>query len=1117
MILKLGEGSFEQGFTVTVQIGEEGYRPSTELNGKLPAAPTIPDRYHQWQSAYRGLGLRLRLDKPKKQTTQVYLAKPCTDAAKLLRDSLNEWLNSEEFRPIKEGILKKLQPSEIIRLIIQTEDLQRQRLPWHLWEILVEDYTKAEVALGAPEYDRISAKTQGKTPVKILAILGNSEGIDTQADRALLAELPGAEVTFLAEPQRREIADALWEQGWDILCFSGHSKTEGETGRIYINKTDSLTVSELKHALRKAVERGLRLAIFNSCDGLGLAHDLADLHLPQLIVMREPVPDVVAQEFLKYFLKAFARGESLYLAVREARERLQGIEDNFPCATWLPVLCQNPAETPPTWQDLGGTCAVLDSLAIPDCPYRGLFAFREEDAPVFFGRETFTEQLVSTVRRKQLVAVMGASGSGKSSVVFAGLIPRLREEGNWLILSMRPIDRPFRSLAAALMPHLEPNLSETDRLVEVNKLAGAFAEGVLGLSEVIERIRHKNAEISQVLLVVDQFEELYTLGGDAAERQKWLDGLLMAIKSTSSLTIVLTLRADFLGHALSYRPLADGLQNADVKLGPMNREELQRAIAQPAAKVGMLIEEGLTDRILDAVAGEPGNLPLLEFALTLLWEKPRNGRLTHAAYKEIGGVESALALHAQQVYDKLKPQEQRVAQRIFLELTQPATVATVDTRRQVLKQDLLQIGLFAPVPESETLVESVIQQLAAAKLVVTSELMQGLMRTAVVDVVHEALIRHWPLLRQWVEENREGLMRKRVIETAAQEWQNQGEPVDVAYLLQGPKLAEAENFSRQWAETVPLSSLARGYIIVSQAARDRLVQEQEERQQRELAQERKARKAAQRTAGAAIVSVIVILGSGGFAWWQRQQSLRIIQDVSLGIDVGTPQLLAVLPDFLKIADRYQQAGDADRALSYYRQILTQTSKLLTPSRQDVGAEVGANAGTPLPPPDQQKLQDIANQAQQSLVKTIQKHRLPQLEAELKNGKLGRLQENTSLLDFENQYDPGALQTTYAILMRTSGAKADFNDDGELQTPEEAERMPCETLKEIEQLWRQATQNRCGWYGPKDAYLAPACSELNGQTLTTKIFIVPPFDAATERINFCQIGPVHQSLNTLPSP
>lgn len=1087
VILKLGEGSFDQGFTVTLQIGEEGYRPSTELTGKLPAAPQIPELYKQWQSAYRNLGLPLRLNKPKKQTTQVSLTQPCTEAAKLLRDSLNEWLNSEAFRPVKEGILKKLQPAEVIRLIVQTEDIQRQRLPWHLWEILVEDYTKAEVALSAPEYDRVAVKAPAKKGVRILAILGNSEGIDTQKDRALLEQLPGAEVTFLPEPQRREIADALWEQGWDILCFSGHSKTEGETGRISINKTDSLTVAELKHALRTAVERGLRLAIFNSCDGLGLANDLADLHVPQLIVMREPVPDAVAQEFLKYFLKAFARGESFYLAVREARERLQGIEDKFPCATWLPVICQNPAEAPPTWQELGGICAVLDSQAIPACPYRGLFAFREEDAPFFFGRETFTEQLVSAAGRKQLVAVIGASGSGKSSVVFAGLIPRLRAEGNWLILSLRPGVRPFRSLAAALMPVLEPNLSETDRLVEVNKLAAALGEGSLALSDVVERIRNKNSGFSQMLLVVDQFEELYTLCCDASERQQWLFSAISAVRSAPQVTVVLTLRADFLGHALSDRLFADALQNADVKLGPMNREELQRAIAEPAQKVGMLIEEGLTERILDAVEGEPGNLPLLEFALSLLWEKPRNGRLTHAAYKEIGGVESALALHAQQVYDKLNSSEQRVAKRIFLELTQLG-VGTEDTRRQVLKLDLLQM-------DSEDLVEPVIQQLAAAKLVVTSEVMEGLTRTAVVDVVHEALIRHWPLLRRWVEENREGLIRKRAIEAAAKEWQNQGEPEDLAYLLQGAKLAEAENFLRDLAESVPLSSVARGYIIVSQAARDRFLKEEEERRRRELEQERKARKAAQRTAGAAIVSLFVIIVSGGFAWWQRQQSLRVIEDVSLGIDVGTPQLLAVLPDFLKIADKLRDKGDVERALAYYRKILTETDKL----QAQISASQSKNVKE-----SPEKIKAIAQSAEASLVRTLEKYRLPKLEEDLKNGKIGQVKNEPNLqtTQFEEQYTEGALRTTYKILLRDLGA--DMNNTGRLENSQEAGRMPCETLKQIDKLWQQLTQKPCGWYGSKsDPYEKTNCPPLSNQTLTIWIF-APPYNIAIDRLNSCQI-------------
>ena len=1104
VIIKLGGGNFEQGFPVTLQIGEEGSRPSAEMTGQLPPAPKLPEIYTQWRSTYRNLTLSPRLEKPKKQTTQVSITQPCADAAKLLKESLNEWLNSEDFRPVKEGLLKKLQPSEVIRLIIQTDDFQHQQLPWHLWEILLEDYTKAEVALSAPQYDRVTVPETPRKTVRILAILGNSEGIDVQADRAMLEQLPGAEITFIVEPKRQELTDALWEKGWDILCFSGHSSTEGKTGRIYINQSDSLTVGELKNALRKAIERGLCLAIFNSCDGLGLARDLADLHIPQVIVMREPVPDVVAQEFLKYFLKAFARGESFYLSVREARERLQGLEDKFPCATWLPVICQNPAEMPPTWQGLGGICADISQEVILTCPYRGLFAFREEDAPFFFGREAFTNQLGAAINRKQLVAVIGASGSGKSSAVFAGLIPELRAQENWLIISHRPGDRPFFSVATALIPQMEPHLSETDQLVESNKLAAALDSQDLRLSDVIDRILQKHSNQTQLLLAIDQFEELYTLCRDRGESQRWLDSLLAAIKAIPQLTIVLTLRADFLGQALSYRPFADALQDADVKLGPMNREELQRAIAQPAQKVGMLIEEGLTERILDAVEGEPGNLPLLEFALTLLWEKPRNGRLNHAAYKEIGGVESALALHAQEVYDKLNPKEQRVAKRIFLELTQLGA-GTEDTRRQVLKQDLLgglETGFFdqntslkpadsvknllversrnpvslvyentslkptdlmknllversrnpVSLVDSEALVESVIQQLAAAKLIVTSELVQGLTPTATVDVVHEALIRHWPLLRRWVEENREKLLRQRAIEAAAKEWQGQGEPEELAYLLQGPKLAEAESFLGSATEGVSLSNLARDYIIVSQAARDRIFKQEEERRSRELQQERRARIAAQRMTGAAISSLLVIVISGGFAWWQRQQSLRIIQDVSAGIDVGTPQLLSILPDFLKIADGHKNGGDVDRALSYYRKILTEVDKLLKPS---------PNESVKLQPPERQKLQDISLKAENALVETIQKYRLPQLEEQLKKGEIGKLLENTSLLSYEKQYTEGALRTTYAILMRELGAKADLNDDGELKTHEEANYLPCETLKAIDALWRKYTQNYCG--------------------------------------------------------
>lgn len=356
VILKFGDGSFELGFTVTLQIGEESDRPSTEITGKLPPCPEMPLYYTRWQSSYLQLGNCYRLDADKIQVTNVSFTGNCHEMSHILRARFNTWLQAEEFRPLRERWLERLLPTDEVRVVLQSENSQLQRLPWHLWDLL-ERYPKTEIALSSPSYDRIPKPRTPNSKVNILAIVGNSQGIDTQADQNLLKQCHNADISFVVEPQRKELTDHLWGKNWDILFFAGHSSSHGSetSGRIYLNKTDSLSIGEFKYALRKAIERGLQLAIFNSCDGLGLARELADLQIPQIIVMREPVPDQVAQEFLKYFLPAFAGGESLYQAVRQARERLQGLEDHFPCATWLPVICQNLAQIPPTWDELTQT------------------------------------------------------------------------------------------------------------------------------------------------------------------------------------------------------------------------------------------------------------------------------------------------------------------------------------------------------------------------------------------------------------------------------------------------------------------------------------------------------------------------------------------------------------------------------------------------------------------------------------------------------------------------------------------------------------------------------------------------------------------------------------------
>lgn len=357
-VLRLGQGGFAQGFAVTLAIAEEGFPPYTEVAGLLAAAPDLLETYHRWKAAYWALGHVARLGAPQQQVTNVSTAHPwqtCSTLADQLRLRLKDWYSSEQsgFKPIRETLLQELDWAEEVRLLLQTDDPQLRSLPWHLFfEPFLERYHRAELALSPQNYNRIQPASTSREKVKILAIFGCSTGLELDSDRRQLYQLPNAEVQFLVEPPRHKLNDHLWEQGWDILFFAGHSSSQPEIGQghLQINARDTISLEQVKYALRKSIQNGLKLAIFNSCDGLELARNLVNLHLPQLIVMREPIPDVVAQAFLKHFLLAFSSGESLYLSVRQAREKLQPLEKEFPCATWLPVICQHPAFVPLTWQ-----------------------------------------------------------------------------------------------------------------------------------------------------------------------------------------------------------------------------------------------------------------------------------------------------------------------------------------------------------------------------------------------------------------------------------------------------------------------------------------------------------------------------------------------------------------------------------------------------------------------------------------------------------------------------------------------------------------------------------------------------------------------------------------------
>jgi len=372
VVLNLGKGTVQTGFPfVTAQLKSSG--KVMQFTGSLPGLPQLIELYRRWQLFYellykaRSINIRstkpLTLNQDEEDDDDIIIDEAdithvsdadFNDVCQQLKINLDNWLDSPEFRGIERQLRKELHPEDEIHFIIQTEDNQLRKIPWYNWQFFT-DYPHAEMSLSSLNFESGKIQHTCGKKVRILAIIGDSSGIDVETDKQLISSLKDAETVFLVEPQRQQLDEILWDKrGWDILFFAGHSNTQCEDniGKIYINNTDSLTINELKNALQKAIARGLQLAVFNSCAGLGLAAQLTDLHIPQTIVMREPVPDSVAQQFLKHFLTIFAGGESFYLAVREARERLQGIEGEFPGASWLPVIFQNPAEIPPTWQQL---------------------------------------------------------------------------------------------------------------------------------------------------------------------------------------------------------------------------------------------------------------------------------------------------------------------------------------------------------------------------------------------------------------------------------------------------------------------------------------------------------------------------------------------------------------------------------------------------------------------------------------------------------------------------------------------------------------------------------------------------------------------------------------------
>lgn len=358
VILKLFNTN--SGFEVLLQISQEGEYPFIEVWGSLPKIINIMNIYEQWQSIYQEI-----VKSPRASLVSVKNAS-INDFDELIRNlewEINQWLLADSFRQLSDTIFQQLNYSDEVRIIIQSTNHQVFEIPWHLWRIF-DMYPFVELAFGISEYQKVPSKIALSTSskkIKVLAILGDNTGINIEEDRLFLEQLPNCQPAFLVNPTRKELRQALWnEEGWDIFCFSGHSDSENG-GQIYVLLNENgeedvaeIAINDLKKALNFSIHRGLQLAIFNSCNGLEIAKNLVALNISQVIVMKEQVPDIVAQEFLKHFLDVFSKGQSFYLAVRYAREKLQQLESKYVCASWLPVIFQNPAHIPKSWKELCG-------------------------------------------------------------------------------------------------------------------------------------------------------------------------------------------------------------------------------------------------------------------------------------------------------------------------------------------------------------------------------------------------------------------------------------------------------------------------------------------------------------------------------------------------------------------------------------------------------------------------------------------------------------------------------------------------------------------------------------------------------------------------------------------
>jgi len=493
-------------------------------------------------------------------------------------------------------------------------------------------------------------------------------------------------------------------------------------------------------------------------------------------------------------------------------------------------------------------------------PYKGLCAFYEADASDFFGREALTQLLLARMQERgalsRFLAVVGPSGSGKSSVVRAGLVPAIRRgelpgSENWFVVEMFPGARPVEELAEALLSiAVDPP----------NNLIGPLQLDDQGLLRIVDQVV-PGADETEVVLVIDQFEEVFTLVEGEDARTHFLNSLINAVTDPySRIRVVVTLRADFYDRPLLYPGFSELMRQRTEVVVPLSEDELKQAIVGPAERNGLHVAPELVEAIIGDVGEQPGALPLLQYALTEVFDRRSERTLTLTPYQASGGVLGALARRAEEIYTGLSPEQQELTHQLFLRLVTLGE-GVEDTRRRVQRTELIPVG-----GDMHTL-DAVINTYSQYRLLTLDR--DSITRAPTVEVAHEALIRTWGRLRQWLDASRDDLRLQRRMAAAAAEWVVSGH--ERSFLASGARL---EQFA-SWAEETHLTLNAeeRAYLDASLAERDAQRTQEEARKAHEAGLEQRSRTFLRALVGMALIAAILGIGLSIYAFGQRRVAL----------------------------------------------------------------------------------------------------------------------------------------------------------------------------------------------------------------------------------------------------